>query len=217
MTVPVSSPTRDIRVAIVDDLQLVVDSLTAGLSDKRFGIQVVQSESSWASLMSGAEFPADVTVLDMQLGDGISIGTKVHALTAAGSQVVIMSRHSDPGSVHRALLSGALGFVAKNSSSLELVEAIHAAAEGRHHGHPVPSSDSEHLSPGLGERERRAIVLYASGLSIPAVAERMSTTAETVKSYVKRARSKYRSAGIDVGTKFLLRCHAVREGWLNDE
>jgi two-component system, NarL family, uhpT operon response regulator UhpA len=217
MTVPVRRTDRDIRVAIVDDLQLVVDSLSAGLSDKRFGIRVVQSESSWASLLGGAEFPADVTVLDLRLGDGISLETKVHALTAAGSQVVIMSRHSDPGSMHRALLSGALGFVSKNSSSLELVEAIHAAADGRHHAHPIPPSDAERPIPPLGERERRAIVLYASGLSIVAVAERMDTTTETVKSYVKRARSKYRSAGIDVGTKFLLRCHAVREGWLDDE
>lgn len=217
MTAPVRRTDRDIRVAIVDDLQLVVDSLAAGLSDKRFGIRVVQSESTWASLMGGAEFPADVTVLDLRLGDGIAIETKVHALTAAGSRVVIISRHSDPGSVHRAMRSGALGFVSKNSSSLELVEAIHAAAEGRQHGHPVPPSDSERPNPGLGERERRAIMLYASGLSIAAVAERMGTTTETVKSYVKRARSKYSSAGIDVGTKFLLRCHAVREGWLDDE
>ena len=217
MTAPVRRTDRDIRVAIVDDLQLVADSLAAGLSDKRFGIRVVQSESNWASLLGGAEFPADVTVLDLRLGDGIAIEAKVHALTVAGSRVVIISRHSDPGSVNRAMRSGALGFVSKNSSSLELVEAIHAAAEGRQHGHPVPPSDSELPSPGLGERERRAITLYASGLSIEAVAERMGTTAETVKSYVKRARSKYRSAGIDVGTKFLLRCHAVRQGWLDDE
>jgi two-component system uhpT operon response regulator UhpA len=217
MTTPARTANRDIRVAIVDDLQLVVDSLAAGLSDQRFGIRVVQSESSWASLMGGAEFPADVTVLDLRLGDGIPIDAKVHALTAAGSQVVIMSRHSDPESVHRAMLSGALGFVSKNSSSLELVAAIHAAAEGRRHEGAVPPSDSETPGPQLGERERRAIVLYASGLPIAAVAQRMDTTAETVKSYVKRARSKYRSAGIDVGTRFLLRCHAVREGWLEDE
>lgn len=217
MTAPARTANRDIRVAIVDDLQLVVDSLAAGLSDQRFGIRVVQTESSWASLMGGAEFPADVTVLDLRLGDGIPIDAKVHALTAAGSQVVIMSRHSDPGSVHRAMLSGALGFVSKNSSSLELVAAIHAAADGRRHGGAVPPSDSERPGPQLGERERRAIVLYASGLPIAAVAQRMDTTAETVKSYVKRARSKYRRAGIDVGTKFLLRCHAVREGWLEDE
>jgi two-component system, NarL family, uhpT operon response regulator UhpA len=217
MTNPGRRANRDIRVAIVDDLQLVVDSVAAGLSDKRFGIRVVQSESSWASLMGGAEFPADVTVLDLRLGDGIPIDTKVRALTAAGSQVVIMSRHSDPGSVHRAMLSGALGFVSKNSSSLELVAAIHDAADGRRHGGPVPPSDSERPGPQLGERERRAIVLYASGLPIVSVAQRMDTTVETVKSYVKRARSKYRSAGIDVGTKFLLRCHAVREGWLDDE
>jgi two-component system, NarL family, uhpT operon response regulator UhpA len=38
-----------------------------------------------------------------------------------------------------------------------------------------------------------------------------------VKSYIKRGRRKYRRVGVDLGTKLLLRRHAIREGWIPPE
>jgi len=60
-------------------------------------------------------------------------------------------------------------------------------------------------------------VLYATGRSIREVAEKMGTTEETIKSYIKRARRKYRDIGLDLGTRLLLRRHAAREGWIPPE
>lgn len=205
----------DISVAIVDDLRLVVEGLAAGLSQPSTGIRVVQSASSWAALTQGLGFPADVTVLDLRMGDGIPIDTKVHALMAAGSKVVIISRHTDGPSIERALGSGAVGFVPKNATSAQLVAAIRDAAAGR--VPPAVPHGSALRGPRLGERERRALVLYAGDLSLKDVALAMDTTTETVKSYVKRARRKYREAGIDLGTRFLLRRYAVSEGWLDGD
>ncbi len=71
--------------------------------------------------------------------------------------------------------------------------------------------------PRLGQQEQRALVLYAGGRSIRDVAEAMSTTEETVKSYIKRGRRKYLHAGTDLGTKLLLRRHAIRHGWIAPE
>jgi len=42
----------------------------------------------------------------------------------------------------------------------------------------------------------------------------MGITEQTVKSYIKRARRKYRDAGIDVSTRPRLREHASSRGWL---
>ena len=82
---------------------------------------------------------------------------------------------------------------------------------------PAVPHGSALRGPRLGERERRALVLYAGDLSLKDVALAMDTTTETVKSYVKRARRKYREAGIDLGTRFLLRRYAVSEGWLDGD
>jgi hypothetical protein len=45
----------------------------------------------------------------------------------------------------------------------------------------------------------------------------MQTTEETVKSYIKRARRKYRDVGTDLGSKIKLRDHGIRAGWVSNE
>lgn len=210
-----------IRVAIVDDHRLVLDALTARLNYPDTGIQVVASETTWGGLITNPEFPVDVVVLDLRLEDGIPVGTKVRALTAIGSVTVVISRHADTASITTALKAGALGFVAKTESVTELVDAIRsAAAHQQHLSAPLKAVLAEFAAapdPGLGRQELRALMLYAGGRSIKEVATHMETTEETVKSYIKRGRRKYRDVGVDVGTRILLRRHGIREGWLSPE
>jgi len=160
-------------------------------------------------------------VLDLRLEDGIPVGTKIRALTAIGSVTVVISRHTDTASITTALHAGALGFVAKTESIIELVNAIRsAAAHQQHLSAPMQAALAEYSAtpdPGLGRQELRALVLYAGGRSIKEVAYDMETTEETVKSYIKRGRRKYRDVGVDVGTRILLRRHGIREGWLSPE
>ncbi len=210
-----------IRVAIVDDHRLVLDGLTSLLNSRRQGIQVAISESSWDGLLSHAEFPVDVVVLDLNLDDNISIGTKVRALSSAGCRTIVISRHTDSSSIHGAIRAGALGFVPKSEGADELVRAILSAADDRQYENGsltgALSTNGRAGDPGLGRQELRAIMLYASGRSIREVAGDMGTTEETVKSYIKRGRRKYREIGIDLGTKILLRRHGIREGWVTPE
>lgn len=212
---PVPTP---IRVAIVDDFRLVTDGLASRLSDKEFGLEVVLQASSWAELVVHSEFPAQVTVLDLQLNDSIAIGTKINALSAAGSNVVVMSRHADLGTVARVMKAGALGFVPKTEPVEELVASITAAAHGTVRLSPDFTSAIERMvagpRPKLGPREQLAITLYSRGLTVSEVAVRMGTTDETVKSYIKRARRKFRGVGIDLGNRRSLRDYGLHEGWL---
>ena len=206
------------RVAIVDDHRLLVDGVTAHLGAHRDDVEVVISETSWIGLISHAEFPVDVVVLDLNLNDGIPIATKIRALSAAGAHTVVMSRHADAASINGALAAGALAFVPKTETAEELADAVRAVASGSRFlssrmstllGSIAPGRD-----PGLGPQEQRAMVLYASGRSIKEVAHQMATTEETAKSYIKRARRKYRQVGVDIGTKILLRQRGALEGWL---
>jgi DNA-binding NarL/FixJ family response regulator len=210
-----------IRVAIVDDHRLVLDGLSARLDDPATGISIVATETTWGGLITNPEFPVDVVVLDLRLEDGIPIGTKIRALSAIGCATVVISRHADTASITTALQAGALGFVAKTESVTELDAAIRsAAARQQHLSAPLQAALAEFAAtpdPGLGRQELRALVLYAGGRSIKEVAHDMETTEETVKSYIKRGRRKYRDIGIDVGTRILLRRHGIREGWLSPE
>ncbi|MGV8969456.1 MAG: response regulator [Microbacteriaceae bacterium] len=220
MSITHDSPRRDsrIRVAIVDDHRLVLDGLSARLSPRSVGISVVAAESSWADLLHHHEFPMDVVVIDLHLEDNISIESKLRALESAGTAAVVMSRHSDTASVNAALQAGAWGFVPKTDSADELIAAIRAAFARRRHLSSALEKDLERFSAapdaGLGRRERHALELYAGGIPLGEVASEMDTTVETVKSYIKRARKKYRQVGIDLGSRVLLRRHAIREGWI---
>ena len=218
----VSSPARgrtsSIRVALVDDHRLVLDGLVARLAQRTSGLDVVAAESSWADLMDNPEFPFDVVVLDLHLEDNIPIGTKLRALQAAGVSSVVMSRHADSGSINAAIQAGAMAFVAKTETADELIRAIKSAAERERHlpAHVATVLASFRATPdaGLGRQEQRALVLYAGGRSIKEVADEMSTTEETVKSYIKRGRRKYKQVGVDIGTRVLLRRHGAHEGWM---
>lgn len=200
---------------------MVVEGIAAHLDARRLGIHVVIAESTWLGLLSHHEFPVDVAVLDLTLDDSIPISTKVRALNATGTRTIVMSRHADPSSIRGAIKAGALAFVPKTDSAEELVNAIRAAAAGRHYDNLATvnalSEVESAVDPGLGKQELRALVLYASGRAIREVASEMGTTEETVKSYIKRGRRKYREIGVDLGTKILLRRHGIREGWLPPE
>ena len=106
-------------------------------------------------------------------------------------------------------------------AAAELAAAIRAAADSTPHlSAPLAAAMAGFAAspdPGLGRQEQRALVLYASGRSIKEVAAEMDTTDETVKSYIKRARRKFREVGVDVGTRILLRRYGIREGWLTPE
>ena len=210
-----------IRVALVDDHRLVLDGLTARLSQEATGLVIAAAESSWAGLLENDGFPFDVVVLDLHLDDNIPIGTKIRALQAAGSTAVVMSRHADSGSINASIQAGALAFVPKTETAEELIAAIHSAADQKPHlpDHVASVLAGFRATPdaGLGRQEQRALVLYAGGRSIKEVATAMTTTEETVKSYIKRARRKYRQVGVDVGTRVLLRRHGIREGWIAPE
>ncbi len=221
MNPPDRRDTPPIRVAIVDDFALVIDGLVAHLADASIGIDVVIAARSWGELIDNPRFPASVTVLDLNLNDSISARTKIAALRAAGSEVVVISRHSDAATVLRAMDAGALSYVPKTDGAADLVSAIRAAAKGRRHLAPGLAAAIKDVpvpaDPKLGQREHEAIALYATGRSIKEVATAMSTTDETVKSYIKRARRKYREVGVELGTRSLLRNHGIREGWIDPD
>lgn len=211
-----------IRVAVVDDHRLVLDGLAAHLGSLD-GIMVVATEPTWVGLLTHPEFPVDVVVLDLGLNDDIPIATKIRLLATSGSRAVVMSRHSDAITIQSALHAGALSFVPKTEDAEELVQAIRAAAKGQRHRTAstvaVSTVESRATAPGLGlgRQELRALMLYSAGRPVRDVAAEMEATEETVKSYLKRARRKYLANGVDLGSKMLLRRHAIREGWLRPE
>ncbi|WP_165063620.1 response regulator transcription factor [Marisediminicola senii] len=207
-----------IRLAIVDDHKMLLGALTEWIRNATADITMVAAVASWPELLTHAEFPVDVVLLDVDLKDNLPISLKIATLKTAGVKTVLMSTYSDPNLVREALGAGALGYLVKSEDAVMIVEAIRSASKGESYISAeldlALSAGDVGGSPKLSAQERRVMALYGGGEPVKSVAYQLDISEETAKSYLKRIREKYRVAGIDVGTKVALRKRAIQDGIL---
>ena len=160
---------------------------------------------------------ADLAILDLDLGDGRSPVANVDEVLEMGVPVLIISALGDPATIRACLAAGALGYVSKQAKPTEIVDAISAALQGESTMSPEVAAailDDSHSSLALSDQERRAMVLYASGLKMDSVARRMNVSRSTAEEYIRRVRVKAKKAGTPMPTKTEMYRVAQREGML---
>jgi DNA-binding NarL/FixJ family response regulator len=212
---------RRIKVGIVDDHRLMLDALTTWLRAEADDVDVEIAVTGFRELMRHPRFPVHVVLLDLDLGDDIPTSAKIVELAAAGVAVVVVSAFADPGRVRESIAAGALGYVPKSEKAAEIVRAVRAAARGDGHVTPelaamLVAEGPDDSMPPLSPQERRALVLYASGLPLKSVARQLDISVETAKTYLTRVREKYATAGREARTKIALHRRAVEDGLLHD-
>ena len=207
------------RLVVLEDHPLVRDALLNLLVPHLRDVDVIYSGQSIAQAEAAVseQGGADLAILDLDLGDGRSPVANVVAMADIGVPVLVVSALGDPGTIHACLVAGAMGFVSKQATPEELVEAVTVALEGE--GSITPDVASALLSAprdslNLSDQERRAMVLYASGLKMDAVARRMNVSRTTAEEYIKRVRAKARKAGTPIPTKTDMYRMAQRSGLL---
>lgn len=225
-----------VRLALLGDHELIVDSLSTWFTDHAADFDVVVRATAWMDLIRHPEFPVDLVLMDLQLGDNISIESRIRACRAAGTKVLVMSAVDDEASRERSLAAGAAGFVSKTLPAEELAELARRVARGeRLRRHPSPQhrrdgtagnatdsgtgadatdADDQPAAAHLSAAEERALRLYAQGLSTVEVAKRMEVGYETAKTYLRRVREKYAKAGRPASRKAELIRRAAEDGLL---
>jgi two-component system, NarL family, uhpT operon response regulator UhpA len=213
-----------IRLAIVDDHQMVLSGLEAWIGHADSGIKVVIAATSWADLLDHPAFPVDVVLLDLDLADDIPAPLKIASLRQAGVATVVISTLADPARIRACLTAGAAGYLPKTEPADEIIRAATAAARGE--GYMSPSlavllvadrADDAENAPALSPQELRALILYASGLPMKSVARRLGVSVHTAKGYIDRVREKYAQAGRAAHTKLELHQRAVEDGLLTSQ
>lgn len=203
------------RLAIVDDHELVRAGLAALLrDDPDLDIDFVYLG---ARVSDAAAFAPDVVLLDVDLGPGSApVSESVAAFVAKGCRVLLISAFDDAPAVRAGLREGALGFIPKRVTLDVLREALVSANAGDLYLSvdlaAILSSASE--TPDLSPRELTALQLYASGLTLTAVARSMAISPHTVKEYLDRVRTKYAYVGRSARTRTELYAAASKDGLL---
>jgi two-component system, NarL family, uhpT operon response regulator UhpA len=214
----VTSTREPIRLALVDDHRMLLGALTEWIRGAADDISMVAAVTTWPELLTHAEFPVDVVLLDLDLKDNLPVSVKLKALKTAGVATVLMSTYSEPAVVREAIAAGALGYLVKSEEADMIVEAIRAASVGDSFISTeldlALAADDLDSSPRLSAQERRVMALYGGGEPVKQVAKALDISEETAKSYLKRIREKYRLVGVDVGTKVALRKRAIQDGLL---
>jgi DNA-binding NarL/FixJ family response regulator len=201
------------RIAIVDDHELLLDGLTTWVRSNAGDLTVVVSVTGWFDLIRDPEFPPEVTIMDFQLKEPISIESRIRTCLAAGSQVVVVSALETDEVRERVLAAGAAAFVAKSRPANEVVDAVREALVG---GAKAEALGSDRAAGGLpfSEEVLEALRLYASGNSPVDIALTMNLPFESVKGYIATVREHYAAAGRAAASKQELIRRAAEDGYL---
>ena len=206
-------------VAVVDDHALVRQGLVRALTTQpALDVEVVHDGDDPVAVLA-LEPPPALVLLDLDLGGTPVSVDVVRALVERGSSILVVSALADARTIRALLGAGVAGFVSKRESTDALAEAVAAVLRGETWTTPelagVLASDDAPDRPSLSPQEHRALVLYASGLTLDSVARRMEVRPGTVREYLARVRTKYASTGRPVRTKTDLYREAVRDGYLD--
>jgi len=202
-----------IKVLVADDHELVAEGL-CHLIGREPDIEVVgRAASSQEALRAVAELHPEVVVMDVSMPDldGIEAAAIVRKRWP-GTQVVILTMHSEPHQVRRAQRAGALGYVLKRSASRDLVKAIRSAHAGlRWISERIDPVAVREAAPASAEldllsmRERQVLQLLVQGRRYAEIAEMLSLSPKTVETYRGRILSKLGLKDLPSLVKFAIR------------
>jgi len=210
--------TAPIRVLLVDDHQMFVESVARLLSGE--GIDVVATASTGEEGVRLAQDVAvDVAVIDYRLPDtnGVNVARRIHAVRPA-TKLLILTGAEDSTVLIDAIEAGCSGFLTKDKAFKELLVAVQTANAGEAYiPHELLSGLLPRLSRtyrGIGadltQREREVLGLVAEGLSNQAIANRLVLSINTVRNHVQSLLNK-----LDAHSKLEAVAIATREGLLD--
>lgn len=183
------------RIVLVDDHALVRAGIRSLLEDIQ-GIEVIAEIGDGLEALDVVrrEKP-DAILLDVTLPglNGLEVAERINNMNI-GTRVLMLSMHTGPEYVARALSAGALGYLFKDSAFEELSTALHSVMLGR--CYLSKSIDPELVeqfqqSQGAGlpeldvltPRQRQVLQLIAEGMGTREIAERLHVSIKTVETH----------------------------------
>ena len=200
-----------IRLLLADDQALIRSALAALLeleADFEVVAQVGRGDEVVAAALSARP---DVALLDIEMPglDGIAAATAL-ARELPSCRVIILTTFGRPGYLRRAMESGALGFVVKDTEAEQLADAVRRVVRGERVVDPALAAAT--LAGGtspLTGRERDVLVASRDGATVADIAARLFLSEGTVRNYLSAAIAK-------TGTRNRLEAMRVADsrGWL---
>ncbi|HKC79919.1 MAG TPA: response regulator transcription factor [Gemmatimonadaceae bacterium] len=190
-----------IRVFLANSRVILLDSLQVLLEIQQDIRIVGKATNGHDAVRKIRKLRPDVAILDVELAglNGIEASLKIAGLSPS-TAIVMLATTASPEFIFRALRAGARGYLSREASGLELVDAVRTIREGKRYLSPKITATligdyiSEHRSPSplesLTSRERNILQLVVEGSSSAQVADILSFSPKTVDTYRSRIKQK---------------------------
>jgi len=183
-----------IKVAITDDHLLVMQGIESMLQNES-SIQIIgKYPSAEKTLKTLAEAQPDVLLLDINLPDinGIDLCKQLLSLYP-NLKIIALSSHDDTSFVKRILKNGASGYLLKNTSKEELLEAFETVLSGGQYlqatiqkkllNQSLGTQKRTTLKPKLTRREKEVLASICEEMTTQEIAEQLFISPKTVETH----------------------------------
>ncbi len=200
-----------IKVLLVDDQLLFVSSLKTVLETEADDIKVVGvAQNGREAIEMAAKFRPDVILMDVRMPelDGVE-AVRVIKEKIPSSPIIMLTTFDDDQYVYKAIKYGAMGYLLKNISPIELIASIRACKEGAVMLDPsvaaklannaasamrisnsIGVKNVDHIIDTLSNREQEVLKLLAQGLGNKQISDKLYISDSTVRNHISTIYSK---------------------------
>ncbi|MBO9515544.1 MAG: response regulator transcription factor [Variovorax sp.] len=180
------------RVIIADDHPIIRAGVRMVLAAQSNISIVAEADSPDALLSALRQTPADLLITDFSMpggqgADGLSLLQRIRRLYP-DLPIIVLTMVTNVGVIGSILETGVRGLIDKSAGMVEIAQAIHAVNQGRNY---VSTTFRQGLLQSqfnpeagalarLSPREIEVLRLFASGLTVSAIADRLSRSVKTI-------------------------------------
>jgi NarL family two-component system response regulator LiaR len=210
--------TKKIRIVVVDDQNVVRDGVVTMLSFQTDMEVVGEAQDGFQAIEIAKQSKPDVVLLDMAmpLQDGLATIPKIKELLP-DVRILVLTSFAESDLVYKAIKAGALGYLLKDTTRLQLIQSVRDVAEGKAFLHPSiamkviqefdESNDQGAMVESLTQRELETLKLIARGFSNQEIAHLLHVHERTIAKYVSNILKK-----LQVTNRTQAALYAVRNG-----
>ncbi|MGW0389366.1 response regulator [Streptomyces sp. NPDC003042] len=190
---PASGP---IRVIVVDDHSVMRAGVLALLAPEPSIAVVGEADNGREAVALVEELRPDVALIDLRMPvlDGVAATTRIVA-GPAPTRVLILTTYDTDVEIERAVEAGAIGYLLKDTTREQLVDAVRSAARGETVLAPrvaerLVAKMRQPAPVSLTARELDVLNAVADGLSNADIGRRLVIAEATVKTHLLRVFAK---------------------------
>jgi len=177
-----------IRILLVEDQPLTRLGVRSVLENQTDIEMTGEADTSADGFGKFKERGPDVTILGLRLHDACTIDDLDRYFREdPKAKIIVLAEHAGDAEITKALKKGALGYICKDVTPEELVDAIRTVAKGRKY---IPSDVAAILSEHIGSEEltraeSNILKMIVGGMSNKEIAFALDISENTVKTHAR--------------------------------